>query len=194
MVSRSAQSPATSVAVAAPSTSPARSVFEAVADHAARRPNARALSAANRSWSYAELAAQAEALAARLVALAGRDARVAVVADHHPLTCFVYLACARAGLIVSLVNSRFRAGELAVVLAKLDPQLVVTDAAHHVDVDAALATAGLTPARLSLMPAGFTRSRTGCRGQRSPRRIRTPMPSSRSRGHRGPPPRPRVPC
>ncbi len=133
----------------------AGTVFAAMAAHAAARPDAPALSGAGRGWSYRELVAQAERLAAALVAACdGAQGRVAVVADNHPLTCLVYLACARAGLVVSLVNSRFGAVELAGVLGKLAPDLVIADAAHHADVDAALAQAGLSPRRAALEPDG----------------------------------------
>ncbi|MBX3529046.1 MAG: acyl--CoA ligase [Rhizobiaceae bacterium] len=125
-------------------------VFSVLARHAVTAPRADALSGAGEVWSYGRLIAESEAVAARLVSLAGTDARVAVIADNHPLTCIVYLACARAGLVVSLVNSRFRQDELAVVFAKLEPHLVVTDAAHHADVDAALEAAGLVPKRAAL--------------------------------------------
>ena len=150
-----ARSEARSAPIPAPSPVPAPTVFEAVAVHAARAADAPALAAAGRGWTYAELAGQAEALAARLVSLAGPDARVAVVADNHPLTCVVYLACARAGLVVSLVNARFRASELAAVFGKLDPQLVIADAAHRADVDEALASAGLSPRRAALEDDGI---------------------------------------
>lgn len=154
MTIRAAQSTARSVPFAAPSPVLAGTVFEVVAGHAVRAADASALSAAGCDWTYAELVGRAEALAARLVSLAGMDARVAVVADNHPLTCVVYLACARAGLVVSLVNSRFRVSELAVVFARLDPQLVIADAAHRADVDAALASAGLSPQRAALEDDG----------------------------------------
>ena len=130
-------------------------LFSVVARHAAGAPDAPALSGGGRSWSYGDLVAQSEALASQLVSVSGgTEARIAIVADNHPLTCLVYLACARAGLVVSLVNSRFRQGELAVVFAKLDPDVVISDAAHHVDVDAALAAASLAPLRASLEPDG----------------------------------------
>lgn len=125
-------------------------VFAVLARHAAAAPAALGLSGAGRVWSYGRLAAAGEAVAARLVALLGTDARVAVVADNHPLTCIVYLACARAGLVVSLVNSRFREEELAVVFARLEPHLVITDAAHHADVDGALGMSGVAARRAAL--------------------------------------------
>lgn len=125
-------------------------VFSVMASHAASGPDSPALSGMGHRWGYGKLVAESEAVAARLVSLVGTDARVAVVADNHPLTCIVYLACARAGLIVSLVNSRFRRDELAVVFARLEPHLVIADAAHHADVDAALGAAGLSSQRAAL--------------------------------------------
>jgi acyl-CoA synthetase (AMP-forming)/AMP-acid ligase II len=128
-----------------------RNVFAVVAGHAAGRADAAALSGAERRWTFAALVDQSERLAAALIFICPKtDARVAVVADNHPLTCLVYLACARAGLVVSLVNSRFRESELAVVFAKLEPHLVIADTAHHAAVDGALRETGCRPLRAAL--------------------------------------------
>lgn len=129
----------------------ARNVFAVVARHAASQAEAAALSGAGRSWTFAALVDQSERIAAALASMCREpDAQVAVVADNHPLTCLVYLACARAGLIVSLINSRFRESELAIVFAKLEPHLVIADAVHHAAVDGALRDAGCRPLRAAL--------------------------------------------
>lgn len=130
-----------------------RNVFDSVARHATSRATSPALSGAGRSWTFGELCSDSEKIASALVSICGLvDARVAVVADNNPLTCLIYLACARAGLIVSLVNSRFKESELAAVFGKLEPHLVVADASHQPTVDAALAACGQRPARASLEP------------------------------------------
>jgi acyl-CoA synthetase (AMP-forming)/AMP-acid ligase II len=128
----------------------ADTVFGVVAAHASTAAQAPALTGDGRSWTYGQLVTDGEAIAARLVTMAGADARVAVVADNSALTCLVYLACARAGILVTLVNSRFRRAELATVFARLEPRLVIADAAHDADVDGALADAGQTSMRAPL--------------------------------------------
>lgn len=140
-----------SVAPVAVATAPdRRNVFAMVARHA-KGADILALSGMGRSWTYDELVGQAESVASALADICPQpEARVAVVADNHPLTCLVYLACARAGIIVSLVNSRFKAHELAVLFGKLEPHLVISDTAHHIDVDAALAQVKLEPRRAEL--------------------------------------------
>jgi fatty-acyl-CoA synthase len=121
-------------------------LYSIVASHAATRPNALALSGAGFAWTYAELRALADRLASVLSAVpAEGHRRIAVVADNHPFTCLVYLAAARAGAIVSLVNSHFKAPELSGVLAKLEPHLLIFDAAHREVVTAALAGASQQP-------------------------------------------------
>lgn len=116
-----------------------RNAFSIVAQHAQARPDALALTGMGRSWSYRELAAQADCIAAALAGMCPEPgARIAIVADNHPLSCLVYLAAARAGMIVSLVNSLFKAQELSVVFAKLAPQVVIFDPSHRTVVREAL--------------------------------------------------------
>jgi acyl-CoA synthetase (AMP-forming)/AMP-acid ligase II len=125
-------------------------VFALIRAHADSRPDALALSGSEGQWTFAQLVHCAEALAGELVQQAGAGGRVAVVADNNALTCLTYLACARAGLVVSLINSRFRQSELAVVLGKFEPQLVIADTEHRGMVDAALDDAGLAVRRAAL--------------------------------------------
>jgi acyl-CoA synthetase (AMP-forming)/AMP-acid ligase II len=119
-------------------------VFRAISDVAARRDGARALSGNGRTWTYRELVATAERLATGLVELGcRRDSTIAVVADNNALSCLVYLAAARAGTTVSMVNSLFQANELAVVLENLQPRVIFCDAAHVERCRDASAKAGL---------------------------------------------------
>lgn len=123
-----------------------RNAFSIVARHARTRPDAPALTGKGLRWTYHELAAQADRIAGALARMCPEpQARIAVVADNHPLTCLVYLAAARAGMIVSLVNSLFKAQELAVVFARLGPQLVIFDPSHRAVVEAALEHANPGP-------------------------------------------------
>jgi acyl-CoA synthetase (AMP-forming)/AMP-acid ligase II len=116
-----------------------RNAFSIVAQHARTRPDAPALTGKGLHWTYHELATQADRIAGALARMCPEPrARIAVVADNHPLTCLVYLAAARAGMIVSLVNSLFKAPELAVVFARLEPQLVIFDPSHRAVIEQAL--------------------------------------------------------
>lgn len=108
--------------------------------HAARRPDAAALSGCGRRWTYAQLAADAERLAGAFASLgAGPGATYAIVSDNHPLTSLVWLAGSRSGAVPSNVNSLLRERELGWILGNLDPRFVVVDAAHVDVVRAALA-------------------------------------------------------
>lgn len=128
-----------------------RNLFDIVRRHAVTRPESPALAGLGHSWTYAELARQAENVAGALAAIcpAGK-ARVAVVANNHPLTCVTYLAASRAGITVSLLNSLFKAHELAVVLAKLKPHVLIFDEQHREVVAAAIAEAGVEPVLATL--------------------------------------------
>lgn len=123
-----------------------RNAFSAVAHHAQTRPDAPALTGNGRRWTYRQLMEQAERVAGAIATLCPHPgARIAVVADNHVLTCLVYLAAARAGMIVSLVNSLFKAPELSLVFARLAPQIVIFDPSHRGVVQAALENAPTPP-------------------------------------------------
>jgi acyl-CoA synthetase (AMP-forming)/AMP-acid ligase II len=123
-----------------------RNAYSIVARHARTRPDALALTGMGRRWTYRELAAQTDCIAGAMARLCTEpQARIAIIADNHPLTCLVYLAAARAGMIVSLVNSLFKATELAVVFEKLAPQMVIFDPAHRTVVKDALAQLDVQP-------------------------------------------------
>lgn len=118
-------------------------VFEIVAAHAAKRPDARALSGAGLSWTYRELVDAAERLAGGLAAHGVvRGKTFAIVADNHPTTALAWLAGQRSGAIPSNCNSLLRERELSWILGNLSPELVITDVQHLDIVRAALAEAG----------------------------------------------------
>jgi acyl-CoA synthetase (AMP-forming)/AMP-acid ligase II len=118
-------------------------VFEIVAAHAARRPDASALSGAGMHWSYREMVDAAERLACGLAARGvTRGKTFAIVADNHPTTALAWLAGQRCGAIPSNCNALLRERELAWILGNLTPELVITDAQHVEIVRAALADAG----------------------------------------------------
>ena len=116
----------------------AGTMFQVVTRHAHSRPGARAMSGANRTWTYGTLVDAAEQAAGVLQSfgLAAGD-RFAVVADNDPLTCIAWLAGSRVGIVPCIVNSRLAVPELARLLAHLRPGLVLTDAVHDADVRAA---------------------------------------------------------
>jgi len=120
-------------------------VFSTVARHAARRPDAPALSGAGRRWSYAQLASDAERLAGGLhEAGVAPGSTFAILSDNHPATALAWLAGTRLGAIPSIVNSLLRERELAWILGNLAPKLVIADAAHLEIARAALSEAGLS--------------------------------------------------
>ena len=84
-------------------------VFEVVAAHAAKRPDAPALSGAGLSWTYREMVDAAERLAGGLAARGVvRGKTFAIVADNHPTTALAWLAGQRSGTIPSICNSLLR--------------------------------------------------------------------------------------
>jgi acyl-CoA synthetase (AMP-forming)/AMP-acid ligase II len=120
------------------------SVFQAVAETAARFPENPALTGNGRTWTYRQLTEDAERLASVLrQAGCGPDAPVAVVSRNNPFTALVWLASARLGSIVSLINFMFGAQELGVVFQGLRPKLVFCDEAQIEVCREALARAGL---------------------------------------------------
>jgi acyl-CoA synthetase (AMP-forming)/AMP-acid ligase II len=106
-----------------------QSVFLAVEEVARQFSERPALSGAGRHWTYGQLIEDVERLAFALVERGCRPGtRVAVVAGNNPLTPLVWLAAARVGAVVSLVNFMLRTEELATLLNNLEPQLLCCDA------------------------------------------------------------------
>ena len=120
-----------------------RTVFEVLTAHAAKRPDAVALSGDGLHWTYVELIDAAERLAGGFAERGvTRGKTFAIVADNHPTTALAWLAGQRSGAIPSNCNSLLRERELAWILGNLAPELVITDAQHVEIVRAALAEAG----------------------------------------------------
>jgi acyl-CoA synthetase (AMP-forming)/AMP-acid ligase II len=130
------------------------SVFQAVAEAGARHPDRPALTGAGRTWSYAELLADAERLAG---ALAERGctpgSTLAVVARNTPYAALVWLAAARLGITVSLVNFMLKADELGRLLGNLQPALLFCDEAGEEVCRAAVSAAGLAAPCLEIEAA-----------------------------------------
>lgn len=124
-------------------------------DFSARRaelaPQARAFTdhASARSWSFAEIEAEAQALAAWLRPL-GHGARVGVLAFNRAETFVALFAARKAGVVLCPLNWRAPLPELAGVAASVGLSALIHDAAHA-ELSAALLPQG---PRLSIRPEG----------------------------------------
>ncbi len=105
----------------------------AVDRHAARRPDAQALIwhstevDKEQVWSFAELLAEVQAMAASLQdAGVGEGDRVLIYCPMLPQAVFAMLACARIGAIHSVVFGGFAAGSLAGRIDDCTPKLIVS--------------------------------------------------------------------
>lgn len=97
-----------------------------VARHAATSPDKVAIRFEGRDLTY-RVFAERIGLAASALARAGIGAgdRVAVLALNHPDTLVLLYACARLGAMLSPLNWRLAAPELAWIVADLEPKLLV---------------------------------------------------------------------
>src|SRR4051812_23352280 len=96
-------------------------------------PDAAALVFGDDVWTYGRLHGAALALTARLAVPAGE--RIAFMLPNCPEGVLVYLACLRSGAVAVPVNVRFAAPELARVLERCRPAVLVAHAAHLAVVD-----------------------------------------------------------
>jgi acyl-CoA synthetase (AMP-forming)/AMP-acid ligase II len=93
---------------------------------AARFPDRQAIVAADRRISYAEFLAEAERMARGLLAAGvGRDDKVALWLPNRPAWLFVQQACAMIGAVVVALNTRYKAHELAYILAQSDATTLI---------------------------------------------------------------------
>ena len=105
--------------------------------------------ATGRTWTYAELGADVEQVAAGLAAAGVRPGDTVVYQLFNgPEFALLYLAAQRLGAIGSPVNFRLAAGETAHVLDSGRPAAYVYDAALGGTAEQALALAGHRPAAL----------------------------------------------
>ena len=97
-----------------------------VADHSAIRPEARALSFADRRWRYADLDTHANRVARMLGRYGARPGdRVGWLAHNSDVAILTALAAARAGLIFVPINWRLAPAEIAAILADAEPCILV---------------------------------------------------------------------
>jgi acyl-CoA synthetase (AMP-forming)/AMP-acid ligase II len=121
-------------------------VWSVVAAHAERQPGAPAVSdsESGRRWSYAELVRDAEIAAQSMAALGIRTGeKVAVFADNCVATAIIWLACARIGAAVSVINALLAPRELASALSRISARLLFVDAGHYDTAAAAVRSADL---------------------------------------------------
>ncbi len=119
-----------------------RAMFDAVV---ARHPDAGFLAAGDRSWTYAEGAAQIDAIAAVLAHRygVGPGDRVAFVAANHPEYVLGLLAVQTLGAIVAGLNGWWTGPEMSDGVDLTKPVLLVGDEARLARIDAATMPADL---------------------------------------------------
>ncbi len=106
-------------------------VWEHVVAQSLRRPNATALSSVIKTWTYGEMVSDAEHIAATLRSIGFRRGdRLAMYLNNCPEVILTWLACARIGVVPSVINFLFKGKEFAWVLNYLAPRLVIVDKEH----------------------------------------------------------------
>ena len=89
----------------------------------AHQPEAPCLVFGNRQWTYAELAAATDALAAEMASLAGE--RVAFLLPNCPEAVMTYLACFRSGAVAAPLNTRYAPAEVEAALRRARPRWLI---------------------------------------------------------------------
>jgi fatty-acyl-CoA synthase len=113
----------------------AETVGGMLATMAARVPSREAIVIPDRRITYAEFLREARRLARGLLALGvGKGDKVALWLPNRPVWLFAQYACALIGAVVVALNTRYRAHELAYVLAQCDATtLLLAERAGPVD-------------------------------------------------------------
>jgi fatty-acyl-CoA synthase len=122
-----------------------------VRDRARTTPGRVAIDHLGRSLAYSELDRRSERLAAGLTA-AGlrRGDRVATLTGNSDEHVVVFFACAKARLVLLPLSWRLAPAEIAYQLDDADPALLLVEEEHDALADAALASAGTRPRRMTL--------------------------------------------
>jgi len=97
----------------------------ALANLGATHGDATALVFGDRTWSYRELRAQADALAAVLRADGMAGERVALMLPNGPDLVLAYLACFAAGAVAAPLNQRYAPPEVEQALRRARPRLLL---------------------------------------------------------------------
>src|SRR6202171_6023595 len=106
-----------------------------LADLALRFAVREAIVAADRRITYADFAREAERMARGLLAAGvGKNDKVALWLPNRPAWLFVQYACAMIGAVLVALNTRYKAHELAYILAQSDSTtLIFTDHLGPID-------------------------------------------------------------
>ncbi|MFR9801004.1 class I adenylate-forming enzyme family protein [Pseudonocardia sp. RS010] len=99
-----------------------------VAGHAERAPDRTALTFGGERWTYAQVGAAADALAAVMAADALAGERVALLLPNSPETVLAYLACFAAGAIAAPLDARHAPPEIERALRRCRPSWLVVHA------------------------------------------------------------------
>jgi acyl-CoA synthetase (AMP-forming)/AMP-acid ligase II len=107
----------------------ALTVYDVLARVAALDGDAVAVIQGDRPWTFAQLLARVDALAAGLAGLGlARGDRVGILAQNDVAYLDLYGACARQGIIAYPINWRLTAEEVERVLERAAPKMMVVDA------------------------------------------------------------------
>jgi acyl-CoA synthetase (AMP-forming)/AMP-acid ligase II len=100
-------------------------LHEAVNRWAEQTPDATALVAGDRSWTFAQLGGSVEAVRCAVARTGAVGDRVAFVGPNHPAWVAAYFGVPAAGRVLSFVNHRLAPQDIAAAIERADPVLVV---------------------------------------------------------------------
>src|SRR6266567_2189584 len=104
-------------------------VYDMIARAASVHGDAPAVIQADRPLSFRQFKDRADALAGGLLALGiGKGERICILAQNDPAYLELYGACARQGIVAYPVNWRLTAQEVARVVERAAPRMMVVDA------------------------------------------------------------------
>jgi fatty-acyl-CoA synthase len=112
-------------------------------------PNRVAIEAAGREWTYAELDARSDELAASLAP----GSRVSTLTGNTAEHVAVFFACAKAGAILHPLSWRLAAAEIAYQLDDADPAVLLVEDEYLPLAESALELAAVRPPRSVPAPA-----------------------------------------
>jgi fatty-acyl-CoA synthase len=124
-----------------------------ITERARVTPNRVAIEASGRSWTYAELDARSDELAARLEP----GSRVSTLTGNSAEHVAAFFACAKAGAILHPISWRLAPAEIAFQLDDAEPAALLVEDEHRALADAALELAAARPS-LELPAVGRPRA------------------------------------
>ena len=111
-------------------------------DRARRTPDRIAVEARDRTWTYAELDARSDEIAASLEP----GSRVSTLTGNSAEHVAVFFACAKAGAMLQPISWRLAPAEVAYQLDDADPAVLLVEEEQRALADAALELASVQPA------------------------------------------------